>query len=260
MLAHAVARSRCSTPAWPSRRERSSPTSGDRDARCRCHDVTPPFSEPREVTASDTSSTLCIATRVARRRHFRYLTDLATQPDHVSPCDAMVTAIDAALTFTASRKLLTHEQVASLLDMLRLASLLPEEPGQARDAVEERFSFGQPFTSPTTSRDSPGERSSCKRVAAEGSRPGHGRDPQGGAARRHHGEPRSPPWHRARRGRPHGVVRSTPAAAGAAARPARRCSRRRGRRGCRLGRNRSPGSCSAAHRRIATRRATASPC
>jgi len=72
-----------------------------------------------------------------RRRHFRYRTDLATQPDDVSPCDAMVTAIDAALTFTASRKLLTHEQVASLLDMLRLASLLPEEPGQARDAVEE---------------------------------------------------------------------------------------------------------------------------
>jgi hypothetical protein len=72
-----------------------------------------------------------------RRRHSRYGTDLVTQPDDVSPCDATVTAIDAALTFTASRELLTQKQVTSLFDTLRLASSLSEEAGRTYEAVIE---------------------------------------------------------------------------------------------------------------------------
>lgn len=53
-----------------------------------------------------------------------------------SPSDAIVSAIDAAMTFTSTRELLSGAQVASLFDMLLCAAGPHEETRATRDAIE----------------------------------------------------------------------------------------------------------------------------
>ena len=54
----------------------------------------------------------------------------------VSPVDAMVAAIDAALRFAGSRKLLARKDVGGVFAMLRVASPVADEPGAVCDALD----------------------------------------------------------------------------------------------------------------------------
>lgn len=53
-----------------------------------------------------------------------------------TPGDALIAAIDSALTFARSRQTMTGAQAASMLAMVRVSSALSTEPGMLRDALE----------------------------------------------------------------------------------------------------------------------------
>lgn len=53
----------------------------------------------------------------------------------VSPVDAMVAAIDAALRFAGSRKLLAPKDVGGVFAMLRVASPVADDPGTVCEAL-----------------------------------------------------------------------------------------------------------------------------
>jgi hypothetical protein len=72
-----------------------------------------------------------------RRLHFRRGVESTENCVATPPSEVLISAIDGALTFSASHELLTADQVASVFAMLRISPPVAGDPGVLRDAVED---------------------------------------------------------------------------------------------------------------------------